>query len=1108
MVFIQNSVIGSNLGGPYYLDGVNSDGVFMFTNGPEVKSKTPIYNTIMDICYTHCPWVSPPFEQSLPCIKTAGNGMMAQTDCNSTLKYICEFGGSLNITLAPVPVSGGTVTIYGLPLSWDSVTVTLTNGNLAPSITPGLPAFQGTVSVEVPPGTNFVNKVNVATVTASGVVSSCQYQYMPPSVSHIEITTDKVFVIHGLGFTEETSSMQPFAKYGNGISCDSVSPFDPTSIKCTSFNTVPIKSIFPITVTLGSSTITTYRSTIAQNSTHIYSYTPTPVTFNQAVNKVVSKLDGVHGTLGWIDPDVYDDIGSYFKPDQDVVSGTYTPWSGVTLNQGTFYSIANPNRSALVYHTNQVTENAPNGFYLLGGSLLPENSNERHGIIMEYNTQQIPIISMLAIPTSGSPSITISSSFLGTMDKEISVKFFNNGISSLSAKIDYVTNTIISQPLMNVFAPGYNGNGQYIILVIVTRPSTSGDVITITGTNYYTDVNLISIMLGTVKCTNVIVSTPHTSLKCTAPPGTGAYPLSVTVKQTTSLPYTSSYIPPTVTNVTTGIQLAGSSIIIQGTNFGNDATKISVLIGGKVCQVMSMTGTQGISFICGAPPMDAPGDYPLLVKVDGLSANQFTIKYIRVPVITEIVQDKTTILITGYFRDDPSEPLQVAFNGTELIFTRPNVTSILCSVPSTLSSGQVEITFTSNPATLFSFFTLASPIEFGTTGLVTIDGDNFVNVGLMVSIGGSSCNVTVVSTTRIVCTFVGTVPIPDKGASLPVNVTVDSQETVNYMFYYTEAIPCPQCTIHGKCNSTNGHCECDAGYDGATCAVKINPVIPLPPPTTNPVTGGTTISANDFNFTIGISHIRERLVDGTLMPALALTDATFTNRTKISDELYHMVGFFKETGANIVIDAMVYNTSKTIIFANLPFTIPANSIKYVVAVSNWTFSSPLSTLQVIFLTHASGEGDGCSETKTTVNSDFWVEVQSGSSVLRGHFAERLYVDKRVAKSTVVSLDAKDPLYAVVAGQSEAGKYNLLTAIEVPHFTEDCLLDPSFGSLVTEGGDSQCKEEKNKWKIPVIVVCSVVGAALITGTLMFLYKKKFLSVRIIEMKLKTLGGRKS
>lgn len=162
----------------------------------------------------------------------------------------------------------------------------------------------------------------------------------------------------------------------------------------------------------------------------------------------------------------------------------------------------------------------------------------------------------------------------------------------------------------------------------ITQAPTAGGVITLTGTGFgtvYTSLPNTPVVGfvggGGIGCTSVQIISDDTVLTCQMSAGTGVnYPVTLTdnagpSNQTYSGSLTYSYEAPTVATIdgSTGDIKAkpGDTVTLTGTNFGSDASVISVKMGNTSCTSVSLLASQTqLSCVAGSGKGGRPSDLP------------------------------------------------------------------------------------------------------------------------------------------------------------------------------------------------------------------------------------------------------------------------------------------------------------------------------------------------------------------------------------------------------------------------------------------------------------------------------------------------------------------
>ncbi|KYQ99673.1 IPT/TIG domain-containing protein [Tieghemostelium lacteum] len=248
------------------------------------------------------------------------------------------------------------------------------------------------------------------------------------------------------------------------------------------------------------------------------------------------------------------------------------------------------------------------------------------------------------------------------------------------------------------------------VISSMTSVPTTGGQVTVSGyflnlvnSNGQTVPVTIQVGTGNIQTFNVkyTCTTPtnngvdNLSILCQMPPGTGTdYFIKISidgiVTSTVSHPMVRfSYGLPSISSVTQN----ANSITIQGNNFGNDLSKVSVTLNGitlSSCQYV----TSHTSISCPAPQSSSSG--PIIVTVDTQPSTPYT-TFKFTPIInsmTPALASDTVITVSGYyFRSLTSAVYQgsIGSHSCSSIRNIPNTDQIECTVQSpspVLSSNQ------------------------------------------------------------------------------------------------------------------------------------------------------------------------------------------------------------------------------------------------------------------------------------------------------------------------------------------------------------------------------------------------------------------------------------
>ncbi|EGG20431.1 EGF-like domain-containing protein [Cavenderia fasciculata] len=703
---------------------------------------------------------------------------------------------------------------------------------------------------------------------------------------------------------------------------------------------------------------------------------------------------------------------------------------------------------------------------------------------------------------------------------------------------------------------------QYLPLTItnITRISILGGKVTVTGTNFYTDPSLLTVKLqtldGSVTLPTGTMVVPHTQFEVQVPPFTSAGLCTVSVSLGGSSQIASTYLQvvnPAITEISVAFGPT-PKLILTGVGFQILTIPPVIMFGngpgtgtGQInqTQLLSYSDTEIEAYI----PYEArQGNFsvavgPLTSQLSIITLSPYIMSVGPSPSIT----GGSSITVTGRFlanTDTSGTPLNlglsVSKNGIPPYSV--NCTSVqgapLYQLECPIAAGTGSFNATLVYSSIFTFkyqlnyqyptIDLVSSIDSNSTGLVSIVGSSFASVGVSVLIGNTSCSdVSVFNSTYLTCTLnaVNSNLSNTNGMALPVRVEVDGLVTTKNMFFFNIYKLClPQCdSQHGTCNNKTGRCDCQSGYTGYNCSTLIDngdgegEVIVKPPVIGE--SGNSFIPGTGYNFSVSLSYLREVDMDNQPIKTLPMSDIKWTNRSSLpfnsstttsssiaSKERFE--GHFPNDTCSVQLDLTIFSKETIIYFAGEPITMPTNSIKYEITIYNWTFSGQVNSLEAIYSAITDKQTEyQCEDQETSFLNDqndniSWFEIYAGGATMHAKFADRVIVDDRYYTSRVSILPSNDQLYNLLKDQQQQQQNNafqVLAAITVPNFANQAIIDPNFGSLI-KFNSNDCGSEKNQWKVPVIVVCSVVGAAALICITIFIVKKNY-TLRKIAMHIK-------
>eukprot|EP01133_Synstelium_polycarpum_P009824 gene9824-11474_t len=346
----------------------------------------------------------------------------------------------------------------------------------------------------------------------------------------------------------------------------------------------------------------------------------------------------------------------------------------------------------------------------------------------------------------------------------------------------------------------------------------------------------------------------------------GPYPIQVTVSGfTTDNQQWIQYNAPRISSIT-AINALGGQVVIDGQDFFNDPTKVTVMFGANTCSNVQFTVAHK-TFTCTAPA--GVGSLQVLVIVDGASSAPVTFTYIEPTVlsVSQVGAYGGSVVVTGNtLTTNPSE-IQFSIGSipcTDVTFVSAP-TQFTCTLQPGGSPAVVPVTMIVNgmvdksklsynylPPTLTS----CSMIPQKTVSDVVIQGSNFGADNLQVSVAGIQClTVTFTSPSQLICRLdVSTVTQSSDKYDVEVNASGFFVKAKIAEFipltcadptcsghgvcvldtcvcndgWETPASNCsvkmcadPTCSGHGSC--VNGACQCDQGWESpaTNCSVKM-----------------------------------------------------------------------------------------------------------------------------------------------------------------------------------------------------------------------------------------------------------------------------------------------
>jgi RHS repeat-associated protein len=375
-----------------------------------------------------------------------------------------------------------------------------------------------------------------------------------------------------------------------------------------------------------------------------------------------------------------------------------------------------------------------------------------------FTVVSAPSITSLSITTGAvGAAVTITGTNFGSSQGSGTVKF--NGTSATvttwtATSIAVTVPTGATTGNVVVFASGVNSNGSSFTVVsapsITSLSITTGAVgaaVTITGTNFGSSQGS-----GTVKFNGTaatVSSWSATSIAVTVPTSatTGNVVVFASGVNSNGVNFT-VVAAPSITSLSTSSGPVGTSVTITGTNFGSPQGSGTVSFNGTGASVTSWSATSiGVT----VPSAATTGN--VVVFASGVNSNgkSFTVtpEITSLSVTTGSVGASVTVTGTTFGSSQGSSTLK--FNGTTATATTWTSTSIVTTVPSAATTGNVVVTVSSNASNGVNFTVVPAPniTSLSATSdpvgaAITITGTNFGSTqgSGTVSFNGTGASVT------------------------------------------------------------------------------------------------------------------------------------------------------------------------------------------------------------------------------------------------------------------------------------------------------------------------------------------------------------------------------
>ncbi|EGC32543.1 hypothetical protein DICPUDRAFT_155455 [Dictyostelium purpureum] len=354
-----------------------------------------------------------------------------------------------------------------------------------------------------------------------------------------------------------------------------------------------------------------------------------------------------------------------------------------------------------------------------------------------------------------------------------------------------------------------------------------------------------------------------------------------------------------------------------------------------------------------------------------------------------------------------------------------------------------------------------------------------------VFIGDNECSSLLISTYSLNCVINA-----GKG-SHDITVVQNGIEWVGakmYTYISIEQSCLNNCTSesNGICNTSTGNCLCKSNWMGIDCSTQVlnpNEGGPKSNSTVNP-DGSTTVVNENTSYNIYITSLLELNINSEPIKEYPLETNWIVNNTN-DNEYNSTVSFsqtLKEIDCQVVLLVQEIKKESNYSFAGIDFKLEPGSIKVSVSITNYRYQSPLNTLQLQMISNVSSNTIDCNTKSTESTTSLfdnqllnYITIRKDNKVLYGRFINRAMLDERPRTITT----------SLISNTNES----ITIGINIPHCNQ-CHIDPDFSVLVSPDFKSNCESSSKKsYIIPVAIVASVVGVALIIGGTFAVYKRR-------------------
>ncbi|EGG18124.1 hypothetical protein DFA_06791 [Cavenderia fasciculata] len=423
----------------------------------------------------------------------------------------------------------------------------------------------------------------------------------------------------------------------------------------------------------------------------------------------------------------------------------------------------------------------------------------------------------------------------------------------------------------------------------------------------------------------------------------------------------------------------------------------------------------------------------------------------------------------------------------------------------------------------------ATTVSSKTGGQITVVGYNFppVMTSLLITVDNVPCKNTKYSLSqpghgKLICLVAPSLKtITDPRASLQATIINPNNPSsnftgsnYNFLLYQDVLLGClNNCNGNGEC--VMGQCKCIDSFTGPNCSIPVRDVPSLIESfLSNDTSNGPSIIAKIGNATIQIqmTSVQEYNVDGDVVKNISLATNKIWYKTILyaSSNSYYFYGSINGGKTNISASVQLFSNDTVYVFGNEKSNISRGSIKFSFNISNWDWTSTISTLQVLYSTsiNINGTLGGSTSSSSSLPSNCkpnnnrldlqqvndplvqdslkYASFKNRQFVVNSRFTNRAIIDGRF-------LNIKNK---IANTSSERTTYGIL----VPHFESSAQIDPDFSLILSDNADinnngddtftcSTAGGLSTVKLVSIVVVCGLFIVSLAVGTIIYVKFKK-------------------